>query len=178
MLSVARKWNRQLHLNHLNINKTDKVRRSNYGRLIWRESHLTDLSLSFRFSREPDRGCRFPCVYPARHPSQNFESVDPSKTRTERERERTKGRKVTRPGDRPDQIRPGRTGRSRSHEIGEFNNLLYAGRGGGKGGRGKRGGTWERGRVGRGRGRAAIISGRYRSLIRHAARGNARLDLS
>lgn len=92
----------------------------------------------------------------------------------ENENGNEKGRKVTRPGDRPDQIRPGRTGRSRSHEIGEFNNLLR-GRGGGEG----EGEEEEEERVEEGKeGRVAIISRRYRSLIRHAARGNARLDLS
>lgn len=67
---------------------------------------------------------------------------------------RTKGRKVTRPRDRPDQIRSARTGRSRSLEIGEFNNLLRGG-GGGGGGKGarhraKRGGGGEGERVERG----------------------------
>lgn len=107
--------------------------------------------------------CRF--VIP-----RNVESVDPAHQSAGRARERAQGRKVTRPGDRPDQIRPGRTGRSRSHEIGEFNNLLRDARE-----RRKRRRAGERERVGRG---VAIISGRYRSLIRHAARGNARLDLS
>jgi len=76
-----------------------------------------------------------------------------------------------------DQIRSARTGRSRSPEIREFNNLLRAGSGSGVGGGGEGGGGEGRGGGGDVWDGGAIISGRYRSLIRHAARGNARLDL-
>lgn len=110
--------------------------------------------LSFRFSGKSiglaASACQIPTVPspPGASPCpfvipRNVESVDPATGRSsEGTRERAYGRKVTRPGDRPDQIRPGRTGRSRSHEIGEFNNLL----------RGARGGAEEGKRVGRGGG--------------------------